>query len=80
MIYETVNYTKGFGYTAGTFKTAKLAKEAREFTATAKQMSAKHGRRWQELNHDHSEVLAYSSLRAYKAGAMPVRVSITFKL
>ena len=80
MIYETINYKKGFGYTAGTFKTAREAKAAREFTATAKEMSAKHTRYWQEIVHDHSEVITYSSKRAYDKSASPIKISTTFKL
>lgn len=80
MIYETVNYHNGFGYTAGTFKAAREAKAAREFTATAKEMSKKWGRRWNTFEHDFSEIKTYSSLRAYKLNAEPIKISTTFKL
>jgi hypothetical protein len=80
MIYLVFNYQHGFGPSVGRFKKAKDAKAARDFTATAKQMSAKHGRYWQEAEHDHSEIHTYSSLRALKNKAEPIRIVTTFKL
>jgi hypothetical protein len=80
MIYLVLNYQFNFGVPAGPFKKAKDAKAARDYTATAKQMSAKHGRYWQEAEHDHSEIHTYSSLRALKNKSEPIRIVTTFKL
>ena len=80
MYFVTKNFTKQGGFTSYEGTSSRFAFDNRDFTGTSHQMSVKHGPRWMECEHDHSEIHTYTSKTSYLRGDEPKQIRTWYSL